>query len=437
MKSPVTLPRLFRFWLPLEATWLMMAVEGPFLAAVIARLVEPTVNLAAYGVAYAFAIIVEAPVIMMMSASTAVVDARPGYLALRRFAIALNSGITLIMLALLATPAMGWILSGLLRLSPDVAQLTELSLWVLLPWPAAIGYRRFYQGILIRAGLTRRVAWGTVARLVAMAAGALLARAHGLPGAVVGAVALTSGVCVEAAASRLMAAGAVRRLQPESADPEATDLSWRGLSTFYRPLALTSTISLAIHPLVTFFMGRATAPLESLAVLPVLNALVFIFRTPALSYQETAIAMLGEGRHNKQPVLVFAGLLATVSTLGLLLVAWTPAWRFWFVTVSGLEPDLAAFAVTPLRILGVMPLLSVLLNLQRALLVHGRRTGPVTTASIMEVAGLAVVLAVGVLGLGAVGVIAAAVAFMVGRLAGNLSLIRPALVVLRRSTQAS
>ena len=29
------------FWLPLAATWLMMAVEGPFLAALIARLPEP------------------------------------------------------------------------------------------------------------------------------------------------------------------------------------------------------------------------------------------------------------------------------------------------------------------------------------------------------------------------------------------------------------
>lgn len=437
MQRPVTLSRLSRFWLPLEATWLMMAIEGPFLAAVIARLADPTVNLAAYGVAYAFAIIVEAPAIMLMSASTALVDARPGYVALRRFAIALNSGITLVMVALLATPAMGWILGDLMRLAPDVARLTERTLWVLLPWPAAIGYRRFYQGILIRAGLTRRVAWGTVARLAVTVAGALLARAHGLPGAMVGAVALSSGVCVEAVASRLMAIGPVRRLRPESPAPLATDLSWRGLTAFYWPLALTSTISLAIHPLVTFFMSRATAPLESLAILPVLNALVFIFRTPALSYQETAIAMLGEGSQNKRPVLVFAGLLAAVSTVGLLLVAWTPAWRFWFVTVSGLEPGLAAFAVVPLRILGLMPALSALLNLQRALMVHSRRTGPVTTASAAEVAGLALVLVAGVLGLGAVGVVAAAVAFVVGRLAGNLALAGPALRVLRRSTQGS
>jgi hypothetical protein len=48
-----------------------MAVEGPFLAAVIARLSEPMHNLAAFGVAFSVAMLVESPVIMLLSASTA------------------------------------------------------------------------------------------------------------------------------------------------------------------------------------------------------------------------------------------------------------------------------------------------------------------------------------------------------------------------------
>jgi progressive ankylosis protein len=136
--------------------------------------------------------------------------------------------------------------------------------------------------------------------------------------------------------------------------------------------------------------------------------------------------MFGEGRQNQRPVLRFAGVLTTAATAGLLVVAWTPASRFWFETVSGLPPDLAAFAIGPLRVLSLMPALSVLLNLERALLVHGRRTGPVTTASLLEVLGMAATLAVGVMVLDAVGVMVAAVAYMVGRLAANLYLARPA-----------
>lgn len=191
---------------------------------------------------------------------------------------------------------------------------------------------------------------------------------------------------------------------------------------FYWPLAVTSTISLAVQPLVTFFMGRARASLESLAVLPVINALVFLFRTPGLAYQETAIAMLGESRANRRPVLRFATLLAVAAASGLSLVAWTPLTRFWFEDVSGLQPELAAFTAAPARILALMPALSVLLNLERALLVDARRTGPVTTASLLEVGAIAAVLALGIGVLDLVGATAAAVAFMVGRLAANVYL---------------
>ena len=72
---------ILAFWLPMAGTWLMMAAEAPFLAALIARLAEPKYNLAAFGVAYAIAILVEAPVIMILSASTALVE---GPVSLRR-----------------------------------------------------------------------------------------------------------------------------------------------------------------------------------------------------------------------------------------------------------------------------------------------------------------------------------------------------------------
>ena len=69
----LTYKTILIFWFPLALTWLLMSVEGPFLASIIARMAEPKFNLAAYGVAFSFALIVEAPVIMLMSASTALV----------------------------------------------------------------------------------------------------------------------------------------------------------------------------------------------------------------------------------------------------------------------------------------------------------------------------------------------------------------------------
>jgi Na+-driven multidrug efflux pump len=201
------------FWMPLAAQWLMMSLEGPFLAAVIARTAAPEFNLAAYGVAWAFAILIESPVIMLMSASTALVEDGATYRKLRNFANALNVGATLIFLIVLIPPVHHLIMARLIGLPDPVVELVYGALWLLLPWPAAIGYRRFLHGVLIRSGRTRLVAVGTLVRILTLILSALLLFAvTDLPGAWVGAVALTAGVIVEAAVARAMANGVIHEL---------------------------------------------------------------------------------------------------------------------------------------------------------------------------------------------------------------------------------
>lgn len=457
---------IFLFWAPLAAQWLMMASEGPFLAAIIARLGDPAFNLAAYGVAFAVAILVESPVIMLMSAATALVEDEDSYRKLRAFTRALNAGSTGLLLLVLVPPVFDVLAGTLMGLPDEVARLVYGSLWLLLPWPAAIGYRRFLHGLLIRSGRTRLVAYGTLLRLAAMTATALLLYTLAeLPGALVGAAALSAGVCVEALAARVMAAGAVReltdgageRVEPEGiaeagagaeevagahhaagrgegAPPSSpgTALTYRDIAHFYYPLALTSFIGLTVQPLLTFFMGRAPAPIESLAVFPVVHALSFLFRALGLSFQEAAIALLGK-RCEHAPELGRFGLwLGLGSSAAMGLVVFTPLAEVWFRDVSGLTPELTAAALVPARIMAVLPALSVLLSWQRAVLVQGRTTRPITWATVLEVAGIAALFPLFGWGIGMTGVTAAVLAFLGGRTAGNLFLLRPVRRVLGR-----
>ena len=166
--------RILRFWLPLEATWLMMAFEGPFLAAVIARLPAPEVNLAAFGVASALAWIVESPIIMMLSASNTLCRDRIAYHKLRRFSFTLNGLVTAVMMALVSPPVFSFVVRGIMGLPSGVAAPAGRAIVLLVFWPAAIGFRRFYQGILIRNGRPQAVTWGTVIRLSTMAVTGLL-----------------------------------------------------------------------------------------------------------------------------------------------------------------------------------------------------------------------------------------------------------------------
>jgi hypothetical protein len=414
---------IFRFWLPLASTWLMMAFEGPFLAALIARLPDPRYNLAAYGVAFAVAIIIEAPVIMMLGASTALVDGRISFLRLRRFTQTLNALTTLVMVVLIATPAFELVFRGLIGLEEQVAGLTRVALLILLPWPAAIGYRRFHQGLLIRSGSTRLVAYGTAVRLTSMAATALvLFFASSLPGAWIAACALSVGVMVEAISARFLASSEVRHLTSGQA-PTGTPVTYRDIWNFYIPLAWTSVVGLAAHPMVTFFMGHAVRSLDSLAVLPVINALTFIFRALGLAYQEVVITMLDRRESSRGPVLRFAATLGLASSVGLALIVATPLSEVWFQTLSGLDESLYRFALMPARILIPFPAISVLLSLQRGLLMHSRHTRPITWATVVEIAGIASLLTLLVVKLQVVGAVGAATAFLGGRLMGNLVLL--------------
>ena len=431
--EPLTHPRIAAFWLPLAGTWLMMAAEGPYLAAIIARLPQPTENLAAFGVAFALAIIIEAPVIMLMAASTALVTDAASYAALRRFTYTLAAALTLVQVVVVLPPVFDWLALSLIGLPPDVARLTHHGLAIMLPWPVAIGYRRFRQGLLIRRRLTRLVTYGTAVRLAAMSAVALAAaRVPGLQGVHVGTIALATGVVVEAVASRVMTRGVVAELLAGPSPPAGTDvrasrpadaLTMPAIFRFYLPLAMTSLLAMAVQPAVTFFVGQSRFALESLAVLPVIHGLTFLFRALGLSYQEVGIALFGDGWEQYRPIRNFGWMLAAFAAGGLGLIVFTPLAAVWFEGVSGLSPELAAFALLPAQILALLPAGSVWICFQRAVLVHARQTAPITWAGIFEVAVVVVLLTVTTQVLSWVGAVGAAAAIVGGRLAGVLFLL--------------
>jgi len=325
-------------------------------------------------------------------------------------------------------PVFRFVTDRLIGLPADIAGETHVATALLLFWPAAIGYRRFYQGILVRHRQPRRVAYGTVVRLVVMSVAALLlAWLTPLRGAYVGSLALAIGVVSEAAASRWMARDIVDRLlgAPETS---GAPLTTGEIMRFYYPLALTSLLAIVVNPMVTFFMGRSQMPVESLAVLPVVSGLAFMFRSGALAYQEVGVALVGPDRENERPILRVAVALAATAAGLLAVVLFTPLATVWFGRVAGLSPDLARFAIVPARVIAVVPALDYLLALQRALLVLSRRTRVITAATAVEAAVLVVVLGLSVSRLNMVGALAAAVALMAGRVAGNLFLLSPALL---------
>jgi Na+-driven multidrug efflux pump len=406
--------RIFIFWGPLALTWLMMAFEQPFLISFVARLSDAKINLAAFGIAGSFAMIIEAPIIMLMSASTALVTGHHSYRRLKLFTDILNLGVTVVQLVMLIPPVFNFIVIRLMGVPAEIAGIAHTALVIFLPWAASIGYRRFYQGILIRNNLTRRVTYGTLVRLSVIAIMGSVLYSAGIPGAYVGAGAMSLAVFSEAIATRMMVTGTLKMLK-EKEDNENGKINLRSIARFYYPLALTSILSLGVHPFVTFFLGRSHMAVESLAVLPVVNSLVFIFRSMGLSFQEVNIALIGRQRQNYRILRSYAVYLGIAVTVLIAVMAFTPLANLWFVNVSGLSTGLADLSYLPLKIMILLPALTVLLNFQRSLLVINATTGPISKATAVELIGIITVMLVCVVFMNLIGVVAAAIAFIIGK----------------------
>ena len=236
----------------------------------------------------------------------------------------------------------------------------------------------------------------------------------GIPGAYVGAGAMSLAVFSEAIATRMMVTGTLKMLK-EKEDNENGKINLRSIARFYYPLALTSILSLGVHPFVTFFLGRSHMAVESLAVLPVVNSLVFIFRSMGLSFQEVNIALIGRQRQNYRILRSYAVYLGIAVTVLIAVMAFTPLANLWFVNVSGLSTGLADLSYLPLKIMILLPALTVLLNFQRSLLVINATTGPISKATAVELIGIITVMLVCVVFMNLIGVVAAAIAFIIGK----------------------
>jgi Na+-driven multidrug efflux pump len=232
---------------------------------------------------------------------------------------------------------------------------------------------------------------------------------------------MSSAVLIEALATRLMVSSTLREVL-DVEDIENKSMRMKNITKFYAPLAMTSVLSMGIHPFVTFFLGRSYMAIESLAVLPVVGSLVFIFRSVGLSYQEVNIALLGRGKHNFDILKSFAIGLGTVATLLISVMAFTPLADLWFINVSGLTKELSDLSFLPLRIMILLPALTLLMSFQRSTIVLGGNTGPISVSTAMELIVIVLVLLICTSVFNMIGVVAAAIAFVAGRMISTLYL---------------
>ncbi len=387
-----TTSALLAFWFPLALSWMMMTIAQPITAIAISRLPDPEVHLAAYGVTFDLGFLLESPIVMLLSASVALTRDRMAYRHLLRITVWASAVLSGVFAIVTFTPVYDVIVRRLIGVPADVAAQARPALGLLLPWVGAVAWRRFHQGPLIMGGLTRLISVGTVIRLVTLS----VVLAIGvwrpfLPGAMLGALALSASVIVEALINTVWALPVVRKLPARSSDP----VTVTSILRFCAPLAATDVMRTLVRPAITSGISRTILPVVSLAAWPVASSFIQLLGGAVSAFQEMTVAVI-DGRATYLKVRRFVLITGVAVTVVTAVIALTPVIDVFLITVVHLPPALRAHVVDGVRLMIPMPLLFAVRNLFRGVLIQQRSTGSIQVAMIAYVGAMLVGIAVGV-----------------------------------------
>lgn len=368
----LTLRQTLSFYLPVAASWLLMAFEGPIIYFFVNRLPETTdVTRAALGVIIGLSIWIESPVIGLLSTSTTLARNRQHYLQLRRFTIHICLVVSLVAALVALTPLYDLIVRSWMNQPDEVADGGRIGMIIMIPWSAAIGWRRYTQGILIRHGAARAVGWGTAVRLAAAAlAAGVLYQFSSLPGVWIGGFAWVSAVVAEAIYAHLAARPVLAHLYRIETDER---LGYRELLRFHLPLSITSMIAILGKPVIQTALSYGKNPAALISAYEMGWILMFPMRALGFALPEVVIR-LQEEENSHRFLLRFCVSVGALASLALLLLVVTPLGEWYLQGVLSLPADNAHMARTWAMVASPLPFLTCSQAWLRGMLTATRRT---------------------------------------------------------------
>lgn len=386
---------LFSLYLPLALSFELMMLEGPSVQWAIGRLPDTQTNLAAWGLTMQLSLLIESPVIMLLATAIALVKNASAFRALKAFMLRLALYCTLVTGLIAFTPLFELICAHILGQPAPITEAAKLPLQLMLFWSAAIAWRRFYQGVLVRQGQTSRITAGTAVRLVAVVVPALILVGLGrLSGAATAAVAIMAGVLVEAACATAFGRAAVAQLP--TAPGEEQPLTQKAISRFHTPLALTTVLTLAAQPLTSAAIARLPLASQNLAAWPVVFSALLVLRGWGFAVQEITVAQLRQGKGQEPPLARFAAKVGLLSSAAAILLATTPLAAL-YASALGVPLELQPLVQTGILWGSLLPLLAAISSYVRGVLVAHQRTMAVYWGMALGLFVQALLLVAGVL----------------------------------------
>ncbi|MBX3097072.1 MAG: hypothetical protein KF812_09435 [Fimbriimonadaceae bacterium] len=365
MKSAVTTAALWRLFLPLAMSWVFMALEQPSLTRILNGMPDFELTKAALYLLMGLSLFFESPVIDLLSTATALGRNAKNIAAVRKFAL-LMMGLTFATHGLFAfTPLYGWLTITVLQQKPDVAAVAHAPFMVMSVWAAFVGWRRAHQGFMIRAGMTRAIGLGTVARLATLIATTIFCAKAMVPPVISVAIGLVLSVVVEAAYVHIISRSAVHQLS-ESANG-TPEKSQREIAAFHFPQTATTLVVMLTAPAISLAIASGADPIKNQSAWSMAFALQWLFRAAIYALPELVIAN-GDDAADRPVLARFCFLVGGVLSLIMLAVSLTPLGELVFRGALGASSAEAARALPALLLCAALPLIGSGMSLYRGFL---------------------------------------------------------------------
>ncbi|MGJ5627998.1 hypothetical protein [Nostoc sp. CALU 1950] len=374
-------------FIPLSLSDVAMTLGDPLQAAALSRLAFPQETLAGVGVVKAVAVFLESPIIMILHASTALGNHSASRRALWQFTMIAGLSLSGIFLVLTWEPLYNWLLLDVFGVSSFIATRGRTPFLLMFLWPFVIAWRRFFQGLLIRARKSVPVGWASVARftwvIVALAIGVNLKS----DGAVLAGITMMGAILIEAMlvtwfCSRLSITSILD--QQTHQDIKKLPKTFQGVTFYYLPLASTMLVIWGARAILLSFVARSFDGSLALAVWPAAWGLVLSIANGTRMVQQVVISSYEET--SKQTLATFVVLVGLGFTSIPFFLGFTSQGFSLLRQFFGDNPSLVEAAIPVIQVLSCLPLLLALQNTFQGLLIHRAKNWFINLATLIAAA---------------------------------------------------
>jgi hypothetical protein len=414
---------LWKQFLPLSLSDVTMAIGDPLIHTTLAHLPESRMNIASLGVAKSQVVFFESPIIMLLHASNVCAPSKNARKILKKFML-LSITLLATLLFLLTLPPVYHTLSEyIFDIDQAVSSKARMILLFLILWPVLIGWRRYYQGILIRTHHEKEIGQASLSRIFVVAGVLLIGYFYKFPGFVISGTALILGIFSETFFITLAAKKYESDLEQLSHIPykKLNELphDMKSMWRFYWPLANSMIFVWGGRALLIGILARAQDSALALAAWPMSWGIVLLIANATRMVQQIIIRHRFKVEDSR--LFIFALSVGSVFSFILLMMSGTPLGLAAVEKFVGHDLELLHKVAPVLFICSGIPFLVAIQNALQGILMSEGQTQKINYATWT---GVGLMLTFSMLGIfaGYPGAHVAAISMLISLLSENIFL---------------